>query len=163
MITKAEEIIVEVASYHIARPPLVLECIGLGSCIGITLYDAKHNTGALAHAMLPRYLEGRDKNNGAKYVDSAIYLMVDDLQRKGSRKRDLVAKMVGGAQMFAFTGPETHDIGKHNIEVATTTLKKEGIPVKGKDVGGRLGRTIRFDLETGKIEIRKGKEIPIEI
>ena len=149
-----EEIIVEVGKYHVAGNPAKLICIGLGSCIAVALYDPKRNVGGLAHAMLPNYIDGVDKRNPGKYVDTSIYLMVDEIIEMGSKKGSLKAKLVGGAQMFSFIFTNFLDIGSKNIEIAKETLKQEGIPLIGKNVGGSRGRTISFDIKTGKIEIR---------
>jgi chemotaxis protein CheD len=135
-----KEIIVGVSSYYVGRNPTNLICIGLGSCVAIALHDAQNHMGALAHAMLPSYHEGRDKSNPGKYVDTSIYLMVDELLELGAL-----------------------DVGRRNIECAKKTLKDEGIPIVSEDVGGKKGRTMCFDLKTGSIEVKtsgeKNKEI----
>jgi chemotaxis protein CheD len=153
------EIIVGVGTYHVAKSPRRLVCIGLGSCVAIALHEKVQEIGGLAHAMLPYYKEGKDRINAFKYVDTSIYLMVDDLLENGGRKGDLRAKIVGGSQMFSFMGHETLDIGRRNVESAKDTLKEEGIRIVAEDVGGGSGRTIYFDSKTGVIELRKsGKD-----
>jgi chemotaxis protein CheD len=149
-----QEIVVGVGSYHVAKNPTKLICIGLGSCIAAALWIPDKRIGALAHAMLPRYDKGKDKMNPGKYVDTSIYLMVDELHEMGGRKGSIKAKIVGGAQMFSFTSPIAMDVGRRNIETAKTTLKEEGIPIIAQDIGGTKGRTISFDIATGNIEIR---------
>jgi chemotaxis protein CheD len=113
--------------------------------------------------MLPRYEEGRDKVNAGKYVDTAIYLMVDELLEMGGKKHAFTAKIVGGSQMFNFVVTDTLDIGSRNIEAAIATLKKEGIPIIAEDVGGHVGRTIHFDLRIGKILIQTSGKVTKEI
>jgi chemotaxis protein CheD len=157
------EIIIGVSSYYVCRNPTKLTCIGLGSCIAIALHDQKQHLGALAHAMLPNYQEGIDKTNPAKYVNTSIYLMVDELQKLGSLHKNLKAKLVGGAQMFSFISPNTFDVGRRNIQCAKQTLKKEKIHIIAEDVGGKKGRTISFDLRTGLIEIKTSGEKRKEI
>jgi chemotaxis protein CheD len=159
----SKEIIVGVSSYYVARNPTTLVCIGLGSCVAIALHESQNHVGALAHAMLPSYHEGRDKSNPGKYVDTSVYLMVDELLELGAKKRFIKAKLVGGAQMFSFISPDALDVGKRNIESAKLTLKKEGIPVVAEDVGGKKGRTMSFDLKSGKIEVRTSQEKTKEI
>ena len=160
---KEEEIIVAVGSYCVATNPANLCCIGLGSCVAIALHDPRRHIGGLAHAMLPKYEEGRDKLNAGKYVDTAVYLMVDELIEMGAKKHAITAKLVGGSQMFHFTVTDTLDIGSRNIEAALATLKKEGIPIIAEDVGGHVGRTIHFDLSTGKIRIQTSGKVTKEI
>jgi chemotaxis protein CheD len=147
------EIVISVGSYMVSKNPSILTCIGLGSCLAIALYDRNRRIGGLTHSMLPQYKEGRDRSNPAKYVDTSIFLMVDDLIRMGSDKSSLNAKIVGGSQMFKFQNPGILDIGKRNIQIAKETLKREGIPLVASDIGGNKGRTISFKVNTGKIDI----------
>ncbi len=153
------EIIVGVGAYHVARNPMVLSSIGLGSCVGITLFDQVRRVGGLAHAMLPLYEEGRDKGNPGKYADTGIYLMIDELGEMGGRKHALKAKLVGGAQMFSYLSSTTLDVGGRNIRSARETLKREKIPIIAEEVGGKVGRTIAFNLTSGEIAIRSGKGV----
>lgn len=150
----SKEIVVEVSSYYIAGNPTKLMCLGLGSCLGIALYEPKAKLGGLAHAMLPRFKEGRNKTNLAKYVDTSIYLMVDEIIERGGRKLNLIAKLVGGSRMFQSIMKDTLDIGKRNIQAARDTLKTEKIKITAEEVGGCSGRTISFDLTTGEIQIK---------
>jgi chemotaxis protein CheD len=150
----AKEIIVVVGTYIVAKNPTTLTCIGLGSCLAVVLHDRNQRVGGLTHSMLPRYDEGKDKLNPGKYVDTSIYLMVDELLQMGSTKRALKAKIIGGAQMFNFQNSDILDVGNRNIRAAKETLKAEGIPIVAQEVGGNKGRTISFNIKTGKIEIR---------
>ena len=150
----SQEYIVGVGSYCVANNPTKLLCIGLGSCLAIALHVPVKRIGTLAHAMLPLYKEGRDKNNPEKYVDTSIYLMVDELMDAGVKKSSIRAKLIGGAQMFSYLSPDTLDVGTRNIESANRILREEGIPIIAKDVGGNRGRTISFDIRTGLIDVK---------
>ncbi len=155
----SDEAIVGVGEYKVIHNPGRLMCIGLGSCVGIALWDKEAHLGGLAHAMLPAYSEGRDKTNASKYADTAIYLMIDDLIEMGARKGALKAKMAGGAQMFSFISNDTLNIGKRNAESAHNTLKKEHIQVLSEDTGGTKGRTVIFDPKDGSYRIQIGSDI----
>lgn len=150
----SKEILVEVGRYKVASNPTSLKCVGLGSCLAIVLYDRNLKRGGLAHTMLPEYEEGRDQRNPIKYVDTAIYVMLDDLVRSGSEKKDIVAKISGGAQMFSYLGPEIMNVGDRNVSVAKKVLKKENIRLAGKDTGGNSGRTVILDTTTGSVIVR---------
>jgi chemotaxis protein CheD len=153
-----KEFIVEVAKLRVAGNPTRLKCLGLGSCLGIALYEPHARIGGLAHAMLPRFEQGRIKRNPARYVDTSIYIMIDEIIERGGRKHNIHAKIVGGARMFATMGLETMDVGQRNIEAAKETLRNERIPIMAMDVGGKRGRTMIFDLTTGVIEIKTLRE-----
>lgn len=151
--------VVGVGEYHVVHSPEKLVCLGLGSCVGIAIFDLTNQIGGLIHAMLPKYEEGRDKTNASKYADSSIMLMVDEMVEAGARKSLLKAKMAGGAQMFSFISSDTLNIGLRNSAVAKETLKKENIPLLAEDVGGTKGRTVFFRSFDGMMRIQKGGEV----
>lgn len=149
-------IIVGVGEYRTIGGPGQLVCIGLGSCVGIAIYDLQAQVGGLAHAMLPRYEEGRDKINAAKYADSSIMLMVDELVEMGALRGRLRAKIAGGAHMFSFLSSDTLNIGQRNSEAARETLRAEHIRLLGEDLGGTRGRTITFSTVDGSYRVQMG-------
>lgn len=153
------EVVLGVAEHFVAAPPQTFTCIGLGSCVGIAIYDPRTGLGGLAHAMLPRFDDGKDKTNASKYADSCIYVMVDELLEMGANRSSMRAKIAGGAQMFQFLSSDTLNIGLRNSEVARETLMKERIPLIAEDVGGNEGRTVRFDPSTGSYTIQKGGRV----
>ncbi|NLI73458.1 MAG: chemotaxis protein CheD [Euryarchaeota archaeon] len=148
--------IVGVGEYRVLDGPGHLACLGLGSCVGIAIYDLHAQIGGLAHAMLPHYEEGRDKVNAAKYADSSIMLMVDELVEMGATRSRLRAKIAGGAQMFSFISSDTLNIGKRNYKAAILTLKSEHIRLIGEDTGGTRGRTIFFSTADGSYHVKMG-------
>jgi chemotaxis protein CheD len=149
-----KEFVVEAATYRVANNPTVLTCLGLGSCLGIALHEYRARIGGLGHPLLPRVREGIRRNRPERYVDGSIQLMMDDILERGGLKRNVSAKLVGGARMFSNMSSEALDIGRRNIEVARDILRAERIRIKAEDVGGSHGRTIHFDVRTGKITIR---------
>lgn len=153
-----KEILVEVGRYKVATNPTVLKSIGIGSCLSIILYDPEKRIGGMAHAMLPYYEEGRDRNNPIKYVDTSIYVMIDELLRMGADKKRLIAKVAGGAQMFSFLGSDIMNVGDRNIKAVKEVLKKEKIRLKAEDFGGNCGRTVIFDTVTGDVIIRTASD-----
>lgn len=139
----------------------VLSASGVGSCVIITLYDPKLKIGAMAHAMLPsrdevqttRKKEGcaRYKKEDTRYVDAAIDEMLKKMGAQNPDRRNLEAKIVGGANMFsAFNS----DIGEKNILSAEKKLKREGIKIAGKSVGGSIGRSVEFCVASGIMTVK---------
>jgi chemotaxis protein CheD len=108
----------------------------------------------MAHIMLPSSGETA-KGNPAKYADTCMEMMLKDLYSLGVNRRRLKAKMAGGAQMFSFSNKTPIlKIGERNAEAVEHILKTEGIPLLACDTGGNYGRTINFDVKTGKLTIR---------
>jgi chemotaxis protein CheD len=134
----------------------LLKTTGLGSCVGLTLYDAKTRIAGMAHVMLPSSDIARESQiNLAKYADTAIPEMIDRMAALGARIERLEAKMAGGSQMFAFAGQsDTLRIGPRNVESCLSMLERLRIPLLSQDTGGNYGRTIEFDSGNGKLFIR---------
>jgi chemotaxis protein CheD len=134
----------------------ILKTTGLGSCVGVTIYDPKTKVAGMAHVMLPSSDIAKEGNlNVAKYADTAIPEMVKRMNRLGAVNSRLVAKMAGGAQMFAFQATsDTMRIGPRNVESCKDQLKRLSIPVIAEDTGGSFGRTIEFYPDNGILVLR---------
>ncbi|RNC29546.1 MAG: Chemoreceptor glutamine deamidase CheD [Candidatus Dichloromethanomonas elyunquensis] len=147
-------ILVGMADFKVGKTPDKLMTAGLGSCIGVCIYDLQSQVGGMAHIMLPSSGDNM-KGNAAKYADSCIELLLKDLYRLGANRIRLKAKMAGGAQMFSFTGKTPLlKIGERNAEAVEQELKKAGIPLLAYDIGGTFGRTINFNIKTGDLHIK---------
>jgi len=147
---------VGIADMNIAKAPDKIRTSGLGSCVGIVLYDERSTTVGMVHVMLPDSTLGRtDKINLAKFADTGITAMVEQLKIEGIQPYKLRAKIAGGAQMFQFTSSrDTMRIGPRNVEAVKEYLKKFSIPIVAEDTGGNSGRTIEFDPTTKLLNIR---------
>ena len=147
-------IVVGMADLRVAKPPDNLTTLGLGSCIGITLYDKAHKVGGLAHIMLPTY-KGFEGQNIAKFADSAIIELVNQMTRMGASRNALVAKIAGGAHMFGKAqNSDIMKIGERNAKASLAILSQLRIPVQANDTGGSHGRTIELYTDTGALKIR---------
>ena len=140
-----------IGEYRVGSFPMMT--IGLGSCIGLTLYDDSLKVGAMVHIMLPDSAGRKDRPG--KYADTAIPLLLKELNALGSKNKSLVAKMAGGACMFEYFGTNLN-IGERNAERVRAILKENNIPLKKEDVGGKVGRSVTFlPANGGKISIRR--------
>ncbi|MFZ5644581.1 MAG: chemotaxis protein CheD [Bacillota bacterium] len=149
------EIQVGIADYKIARDPTRLITLGLGSCVGVSLYDPLIKVGGLLHVMLPDSTQFNNVNKPAKFADLGIPLMVKEMQAMGVNVSRLQAKLVGGAQMFSGLDDKmTLNIGQRNTEKSREVLKKMGIRILVEEVGGNRGRTMIVDTSTGQVTIR---------
>lgn len=143
---------VGIAEARIARSPGVLKAYGLGSCVAISLHDAEAQLGALGHMLLPHWSEQASLTTRGKYVDAGIRQMVEVLMEAGAVEQNLVAKIVGGANMFeAEDQTVMASIGARNAKSARQTLSDLRIPLVAEDVGGNRGRTVSFDLASGEM------------
>ncbi len=151
-----EQIRVRMAEYSIAKDPEVIVTIGLGSCVGITLYDKFKKVGGMIHIMLP---ENRKGMKPAKYADTGIPLIIKELEKVGAKKRNLEAKIAGGAKMFNISeSSSTMRVGERNIIAVKSILADEGIRIIGEDTGEDYGRTMVFHTENGSVLIKSYKK-----
>jgi chemotaxis protein CheD len=143
------------ADLKIAKAPDKLITMGLGSCIGICVVDRSRKVGCLAHIMLPSSLQAKNNQLRAKFADTAVEMLIEELQKSGATTSSLVAKIAGGAQMFKFSGQsDILKIGERNTQAVEECLDKNGIRMLARDTGGNYGRTITFDIETGDLLVR---------
>lgn len=154
---KVSEVIkVGIADVNIAKYPDTIRTSGLGSCVGVVIYDIQEKIAGLAHVMLPDSQLAKDTfKNKYKYADTAITSLIEKLLRQGARKHALKAKLAGGAQMFQFaSSSDTMRIGPRNIEAVQKILLDNKIPITAEDLGGNSGRTIEFNPATGHLYVR---------
>ena len=149
------EVIVGIAEYKIVNAPTKILTIGLGSCVGISLYDRRKKMVALIHIMLPNSNSISNKSNLFKFADTAIPLALERMVKMGANKSNITAKIAGGAQMFKNLDSKIcSNIGGRNVKAVEEALKKEGIFLAGKEVGGNRGRTMIVNSNNGMITIK---------
>jgi len=157
MLSNANQVIkVGIAQMDVVKAPNTIRTSGLGSCVGVILYDESKQIAGLIHVMLPDSSLGRsDAVNVAKFADTGIKALIELLKLEGVHAFRLKAKIAGGAQMFQFTSDkESMRIGPRNVEAVKVELRKNSIPLVAEDTGGNSGRTIEFDPITSKLNIR---------
>ncbi len=152
---KTNEIIVDTGNIRVSNDSSVLITSALGSCVAITLYDKVQKLGGMLHYILPENPGGKKKE---KYADTGIKLLLEKMLELNVDKKDLVAKMVGGAVMFEeFMDNIENSIGKRNVKKGKEILKNLGIKLMSQDTGGNYGRSVKFKLSNGNIYITSYK------
>jgi chemotaxis protein CheD len=150
-----KEFKVGIADLNVTTSPHKLITIGLGSCIGIALYDKYTCIGGLAHIMLPDSTAFNNINNTIKFADLAIPILLKRMQEQGASIKNIKAKIAGGASMFNFPDKSMiMDIGNRNGIAVKNTLEKTLIPIIAEDIGGNKGRTMIFDTYNGVVQIK---------
>ena len=146
---------VKIADMAVKKDRGTIITVGLGSCIGIALYDPSTKIGGLSHILLSDSTQFKKTNNSineAKFADTAIPCLIQAMGRVGAKKNRMQAKIAGGSQLFSFD-KTTMSVGEKNIEAVIKTLKSLGIPILKEDVGGNHGRTMRLFVDSGKVMI----------
>ena len=151
----SELIRVGMADYKVGRAPASLISYGLGSCVGVTLYDSSMKVGGLLHIMLPDSTQARSNENPAKFADTGIPLMLKEIIALGAVRSRVVAKIAGGSQMFKFANAtDIMRVGERNAQAVKVALKDLNIRIIADDTGGNYGRTVELQLETGVYRIK---------
>ncbi|MDL2258485.1 chemotaxis protein CheD [Eubacteriales bacterium OttesenSCG-928-K08] len=148
--------IIGIAEWSIVRAPDKISTLGLGSCCGVVLYDSLFKIAGMVHVMLPTASAAKVLTNPAKYADTGVELLLEQMLKEGARKSAIAAKLAGGAHMFAHANMQSDllKVGERNVQVCHEALRKARIPLVSEDVLGTHGRTITFDPATGSLHIR---------
>ena len=159
---------VGMADLNVCKAPDGLTTLGLGSCIGLTLYDPVTKIGGMVHYMLPDSTKVSNNSNKAKFADTGIEELLKKVIAAGASKTRLVAKIAGGAKMFEVSG--LSDVGNiaytYEVELKDGAaeylryLKEKGIRLVAEDTGLNYGRTVELHCDTGEFLIKSvGKPI----
>jgi len=124
----------------------------LGSCVSVCLWDCARNRGGINHYMLP-FWNGEGLAS-PKYGNIAIAKLLERMLELGSERRSLRAKVFGGGVVLNVTNPFMN-IGERNIQLAEGMLRSENIPITSADTGGKVGRKLIFNTETGTVLLKK--------
>jgi len=146
---------VAMADYKLCRSPQKISTLGLGSCLGVVLYDRTTKICGLAHIMMPDSSKISKNTNRMKFADTCIPDMYEELLRVGAKKSGIIAKMAGGAEMFSYhSNNNSMNIGQQNVDAVHEILGALQIPIVAEDVGSNYGRTIEFDTVTGGLSVK---------
>lgn len=145
-------------------PGTTLVAPGLGSCIGLTMYDPINKVAGMVHVVLPDSTITKTPPLPGKYADIAIPKILEQMVQAGAKKEKLIVKIAGGAQMFNLQqGGNILNIGVRNAIAVKAALSKEGLILSTADTGGNKGRTLKLDVSTGKVFVKVIGQQEIEL
>jgi chemotaxis protein CheD len=145
---------------YISDKPAVVKTV-LGSCISVTMFNARLRIGAICHGLLPECNEMNGCNcaciEGFRYVDCSIRRMLEELHSLGIVNDEIEIKMFGGADMFKTIGDKTRaiNVGEKNIRTALKVLGESNLRLAASDTGGSKGRQIVFIPNTGEVFVKR--------
>jgi chemotaxis protein CheD len=147
-------VLVRVADLRCGLADDTLITIGLGSCVAILLYDAEARVGGMAHILLPSPALSRKDSSPAKFPQTAVPRLLELMAADGARPQRITARLAGGASMFAALAPPgTIQMGERNLVAARQVLSTHRVPLVAEAVGGDFGRTVRFRVCDGRVQI----------
>jgi len=150
-----QEKLVRLGECALADGEHTLVALGLGSCIAVILHDPEARIGGLAHVLLPSHSLTRAAHQPARAADTAVPFLADQMWAAGAKPERTVAKLVGGASMFAeLLAASAVHIGERNIVACRLSLRRAGISIVAEALGGQKSRSVWFDPESGTVSIR---------
>jgi chemotaxis protein CheD len=127
----------------------------LGSCIAVVVYDPAAKVGGLLHFMLPDSTldAGKAKDTPAMFADTGIPLLFKSCYKLGADKKRMVVKVAGGASILDESN--FFRIGQKNIMAMRKIFWSNNVLIDAEDTGKNFNRTVRIDLGTGKVSIKR--------
>ncbi|MCT4613014.1 MAG: chemotaxis protein CheD [Clostridia bacterium] len=155
MLDTLQVVKVGMADLNLIKGEGMITTLGLGSCVGISLYDPLTKVAGMAHIMLPDSTQIKNNDNKFKFADTATVILIDKMIELGASKSRITAKLAGGAQMFSFANDsDIMKVGERNVIASKEALKKAGIKIIAEDTGKDYGRTIQLFAEDGKLIVK---------
>jgi len=139
----------------ISRDPQdVLVAYGLGSCVGVGMFDPGLHVAGMVHTVLPEHMNGNGHAPG-KFVDTGVPALLEAMLKAGAERRRLIIWMAGGANMLLSpTMTKAFDIGNRNVQAAIKVINSLNLRLSGQEVGGNIGRTVRLYVAEGRLTVR---------
>ncbi len=158
---KSGEQMARMGEYAVSREAgALLTALGLGSCIGLALFDRRTGVAGLAHILLPTG-NPTAEDPPVKYAPTGVPFLIKEVVALGARRPRLEAVLVGGASMFATSPSSGLEVGQRNEAAVREELGRARIPVISAETGGNRGRTVRVYLDDGcrvTAKVAGGKE-----
>jgi chemotaxis protein CheD len=136
-------------------PKEILVAYGLGSCVGVSVYDPETKVAGLVHVLLP-VSDGKVASNKepGRFADTGVDTLIQRVTEAGAVTRRLVVKLAGGASVLGQANAEKFKIGERNAEAIKERLKGHGLSAAAVDLGGVRGRTLEVHPASGKTFVR---------
>ena len=133
----------------------------LGSCISACIRDPLARVGGMNHFMLPLGSEQRAQEWGSeqgamnRFGNFAMENLINTIIKHGGSKSRLEVKLFGGGHVMDISS----NVGAKNAKFAEKYLEYEGLSLSSADVGGEFARKIIYDPMTGKVKLKRLKEV----
>ncbi|WP_179300264.1 chemotaxis protein CheD [Pseudothioclava arenosa] len=127
----------------------------LGSCVSACLFDPVRGVGGMNHFLLPEQPKG--SVSAASFGAHAMELLINELIKAGAERRNLRAKVFGGARMIS----SASDVGRRNARFIQEFLAREAIDCVSHSLGGTTARKIIFWPESGRVRQKLLEQEPL--
>jgi len=147
-----KELVIGVGDGGVSRDrETTLITYALGSCVALMLHDPVAHVAGMVHYMLPESPESLQGSRPRpyKFADTAIPCLLQAALAQGADKRRLIVFAAGGAQVM--NDNSIFNVGKRNCLALRKALWKFGLVAHAEDIGGTVVRTVRMEVESGRV------------
>lgn len=131
----------------------------LGSCVAVTLWCPQKRLGGMCHFLLPSRQRPVGAPRDARFGNESLEMLVEALQRAGTRPQDYEVHLYGGADTLPDTGGVKFNVGERNIEQGWTLIDQYGFMLQNVDVGDHVPRNVTMTFPDGGVEMRRGQSM----
>ncbi len=145
------------------EPGVVLQTLGLGSCVAVIILEPSLRIVGMAHVALPDSSIDEDKARvlPGYFADTGLVRLMDLMFGQGRHGLSVLAKLVGGASVMDSKG--TFNIGARNALAIKKILWKHRIAILGEDLGGNHSRSVSVDVCEGRVVVTGPNGVKHEI
>ena len=141
---------------HFGRQAAQIKTL-LGSCVAVTLWHPQRKLGGMCHFLLPCRKRAHGAPQDGRYGDEALSLLIEAIERNGTRPQEYEAHLYGGADTMPDQAGVKFNIGQRNIEQGWSLIDHYGFALQAIDVGDHIPRTVVLHLDDGRVEMRRGQ------
>lgn len=147
--------------YYVTKDEEMITTV-LGSCVSACIRDSVSGIGGMNHFMLPETsrsrLNSREESvvgTALRYGNYAMEHLINTILQYGGKRKNLEVKLFGGGKIIATLG----DVGSRNIEFVLDYVDTEALNLVSHDLGDIYPRKVNFYPMTGKVRMKKIKDI----
>jgi chemotaxis protein CheD len=144
---------IHIGQLYASRHPMILQTL-LGPCVAVCLYDSKNRIGGMNHIFLPGSSNTAQIESVTKYGKNAMESLIKMILDLGGDRNHFVAKAFGGAHVIPEISGEFW-VGKKIAVFVEDFLKKVGITLVAKDLGGTYTRKVFFYTDSGNVFVKR--------
>ena len=151
--------IVSIATFAVSNNKSVtLAAYGLGSGIGVAIYDPVARVGGLLHAMLPNsgVDPGKALAHPGMFIDTGVPALFRAAYQLGADKHRVLIAVAGGGRILDTDG--AFDIGGQNASSLRELFLQHGLRIHAEQIGGVFNRTLCLQIKTGEIRVKNSGE-----
>ena len=128
------------------HPGMLIKTMALGPCVAVVGFSKENNVAGMIHVQLPDSSINLDlaARRPGVFADTGIPLFLGEFAKLGCRPKDLVIKLIGGAQIM--DSKNKFNIGKRNYLAVKKILWANKLWPKKEEVGGTISRSVTIEV-----------------